>query len=217
MALVKQFEQCWTRKPLEINGSVAVVGNSDLLAGNQYGSEIDSQDNVFRFNLASLDEEYHASTGSRADFYLLSQNITTLRYPHPEPLQSRFNNICRNSIVICYPGHEKNIQKYQKPYLLTHDVTQVNQLIEQVLGHPAVEFPPKNHPRNGVKLVIALVAAGIKPTLYGFDMETRPAPNHYYDEERQREVAPGTAGHLPSLEYELLAALAVNQLIVVRP
>jgi hypothetical protein len=192
------------------------VGNSDLLAGNQYGSEIDSHDNVFRFNLASLDEEYHAVTGSRADFYLLSQNITTLRYPHPEPLQSRFKKICRNSIVICYPGHEKNIQQYQKPYLLTHDVAQINQLIEQVLGRTAVLFPPKNHPRNGVKLVVALVAAGIKPTLYGFDMESRPVPTHYYDDEKQNEVPEGKPGHRPSLEYELLAALASEGLISIK-
>ena len=216
MALVSQFIQCWTRKPLEIRGSVAIVGNSDLLAGHQYGSEIDSHDNVFRFNLAPLDEEFRDSVGSKADYYLLSQNITTLRYPHPEPLQSRFKDICRHSTVICYPGHEKNIVKYQRPYLLTHDVAQLNELITQIFGSPVVEFPLKNHPRNGIKLAVPLVAAGIRPTLYGFDLESRSVQTHYFDDEKQNEVPEGTPGHRPSLEYALLAELVAGELITIK-
>lgn len=214
MPAVEQVVHCKTKKPLELKGSVAIVGNSDQILDKDCGREIDSHDNVFRFNLAALDQQYQKAIGSKSDFFLLSRMITTVRYPHPEPLQSRFIQICRNSKIICYPGHTKNVMRYcKRPYLLANDISIINQTIIRLFGHPPAQFSVMNHPRNGVKLAVALMIAGIKPTLFGFDLEARDAPSHYFDDELQIEAAPGTSGHRPSLEYALLRACLDKGLI----
>ncbi len=214
---INQIVHCRTRKPLELEGSVAIVGNSDELLNSDFGEQIDAHDNVFRFNLASVENKYSKHIGTRSDFYLLSQNITTYRFPHPEPLQSRFREICRKSKIICYPDHTKNVMKYcKRPYLLMNDVNIINEVIKRALGTALVQFPANNHPRNGVKLAIALISSGIKPTLYGFDLSARENPIHYYDNEKQIDVGVGQAGHRLSLEYVLLQELAKKAYIEIK-
>jgi len=218
MPKVKQLIHCRTKKSLVIDGTVAIVGSSDLLGGSTFGEEIDKHDHVFRFNLASLDEQYRTAIGSKADFYLLSQNITTLKYPHPEPSQSHFKNICRNSKIICYPGHTKNILKFNKrPYLMAHNdeyinrVEEINHIFYQLLGHMKWAFSNQHHPRNGIKLISCLLPAGIKPDLYGFDLADRGNNSHYFDDEFQKETP--ERGHKPSVEFQLLKELEAKDLI----
>ena len=47
------------KKPIDLNGSVALVGNSDTLIGSGRGGEIDVYDTVIRFNLADLSEKIY--------------------------------------------------------------------------------------------------------------------------------------------------------------
>jgi len=204
-----------TKKPLELNGSVAIVGSSDLLAGAQYGEEIDAHDYVFRFNLASLDEKFREAVGTKADFFFFSQMISTHRYPHPEPLQTHFKMICRKSQVICYPGHTDNVVKFNKrPYLMTLDVPAINYIFNRLLGHSNYAFPLNNHPRNGIKLLACLLPFGIRPRLYGFDVADRGDNCHYFDKEYQLETP--ERGHKPSIEFELLKALEDKGLIDIK-
>lgn len=214
---IQQIIHCRTKKPLEIAGTCAIVGNSDQLLNGNFGEEIDSYGNVFRFNLASTEDKYAKQIGKRADYYLMSQNITHYDYPHPEPLQTRFKQICRSSKVICYADFHKNVMKFcKRPYFLVNDIAMINDTICRMFAIPPVQFPPINHPRNGVKLTIALVAAGIKPTLFGFDLIKREECSHYFDDEKQIDVGEGEAGHRLDLEYKLLTALADRDIIQVR-
>lgn len=204
-----------TRKPIKLEGSVAIVGSSDLLAGAQFGKEIDAHDQVFRFNLASLDEQYKAAVGTKADFYFLSQMITTYRYPHSEPSQTLFKTICRKSHVICYPDHADNVVKFNKrPFLMTLDVPTINRIFSDLLGHGRCQFPVNNHPRNGIKLLACLLPGGVKPDLYGFDIIDRGNNCHYFDQEYQLETP--ERGHKPSIEFELLKELQEKGLIVIK-
>ena len=158
MTTVSNLIHCRTKKPLDLGGSVAIIGSSDLLSGGLFGSEIDQHEHVFRFNLASLDEKYKESIGSKADFFFFSQNITTHRHPHPEPLQTHFRNICRTSKVICYPGHTKNVMKYNKrPYLMVLDIDNINEIFTRLLGHGKWSFSKRHQPRNGIKLLACLL------------------------------------------------------------
>jgi glycosyl transferase family 29 (putative sialyltransferase) len=215
MPLISSLIHLRTKKPLEVKGSVALVGSSDLLSGASFGSEIDSFDHVFRFNLASLDEHYKDAVGSKADFYFFSQMITTYRYPHPEPLQTHFKTICRKSQVICYPGHTENVVKFNKrPFLMTLDVPMINSIFTSLLGHSKWEFPVNNHPRNGIKLLASLLANGTRPTLFGFDISDRGDNCHYFDREYQLETP--ERGHKPSIEFVLLSELHEKGLIDIR-
>lgn len=215
MSSIDHITHLRTKKPLTLEGSVALVGSSDLLSNANFGTEIDGHDHVFRFNLARLEERYEAATGSKADFYLICPKITTIDYPHPEPLQTLFKNICRKSKVICYPGHTDNVAKFNKrPYVMDQPVATINEIFGRILGHTKWYFPANNHPRNGIKLLACLLAAGVTPKLYGFDFGERENNTHYYDDEKQIESK--GHGHKPSIEYGLLNELRDKQLISAR-
>ena len=141
--------------------------------------------------------------------------ITTIRYPHSEPLQTHFKNICRNSKLICYPGHTDNVVKFNKrPYLMTLDVPTINAIFTRLLGHSKWQFPVNNHPRNGIKLLACLLPSGIIPNLYGFDTQDRGTNSHYFDEELQLEIP--ERGHKPSIEFELLKDLQQQGFICIK-
>ncbi len=201
--------------PLIVRGSVALVGSSDLLGETDLGTEIDSYDTVFRFNLASLEEKYRQQVGAKTGCFFFSQNITTHRYPHPPDLQKRFKDYCLNYPIICYPGHEINILRYNpRPYLLGVNIDIVNQILQHLLPNNSYLFSSRHHPRNGIKLLACLLTAGIRPTLFGFDIKDRGINSHYYDNETQAETP--ERGHKPSVEFQLLSALAEKGLVTIR-
>ena len=200
------------KKPLELASSVALVGNSDTLIGSGKGAEIDQHDAVFRFNLADLAGKYTADVGSKIDYCFFSLNISTVKYPHAKQEHIRFIQLCRKAKIICYPGNSKNVKKFNKsPLLMTAKVGDVNAILHRALVLPFHGFSERNHPRNGIKLLACLIDAGVKPVLYGFDMEDRSVNSHYFDEEIQIEKPEG--GHMPSLEYRLLSELESRKLI----
>ena len=203
------------KKPLTLNGSVALVGNSDALAGTGSGSEIDAYETVFRFNLADLAEKFVADVGSKVDYCFFSLNISTHKYPHNKSEHIRFVQLCRKAKIICYPGNSKNIRKFHKsPLLMTATIDDVNAILHRALTLPFKGFSVRNHPRNGIKLLACLIDAGVKPALYGFDLQDRGINSHYFDEEPQLENPAG--GHMPSLEYRLLKELEQLDLIQLR-
>ena len=214
MAVVKYIVGEKNQKPLNIEGSVAIVGNSDLLVSEGFGAEIDSYDNIFRFNLANIDKQFHSAVGSKTDFFLMSQNITTYKFPHNKEQYMRFISHCRPASIICYPEHTKNVKKFnKKPLVMTLTPNSANTVFLKKLTLSPVKFSQKNHPRNGVKLLACLLDAGISPHLYGFDLGDRGDNKHYYDNEIQKEVP--TGGHMPSWEYQLLVALREAGLIYI--
>ena len=90
-------------------------------------------------------------------------------------------------------------------------VNDINRILHRTLLLPFNGFSERNHPRNGIKLLACLIDAGIKPDLFGFDMEDRGDNKHYFDNEIQFERIEG--GHIPSLEYQLLTKLMDAHLI----
>ena len=204
-----------SKKPLELNGSVAMVGNSDALLGRGLGEAIDSHDNVIRFNLCDLNPKYKHDVGSKIDYCLFSLNISTHKYPHSKQEHLRFVQLCRKTSIICYPDHTKNVRKFnRKPYIKTIEYAQINQVYRQLLGPGAIQFPQNHHPRNGIKLLACLICEGIRPVLYGFDLEDRGENKHYFDNELQIETVQNF-GHMPSREYQLLEQLIDRNLIEV--
>lgn len=205
-----------SKKPIELSNSVAMVGNSDALLGRNLGEAIDSHDTVIRFNLCDLNPKYKKDVGSKVDYCLFSLNISTHKYPHSKQEHLRFVQLCRRSNIICYPNNTKNVRKFnKKPYIKTIEYNQINQAYRQLLGPEAIQFPQNHHPRNGIKLLACIVCEGIRPVLYGFDLEDRSNNNHYFDDEQQVEVAKDSFGHMPSMEYALLTQLAEKNLIEV--
>ena len=195
-------------KPAErlvIKGSVALVGNSDALAGKHKGKEIDSHDTVFRFNLARVGPSYVDAVGKKVSYFLFSRMVT-LKTIDDDLEFKWFKQICSKVRVICYPEYAEKVMPYQpNPFFLMTDIADCNHVFNKLLGHNKHEFPKVNHPRNGIKLLACLVSAGVVPSLFGFDTEEREDNNHYFDDETQIESE--HVGHKPSIEYGLLKEL----------
>jgi len=205
-----------TKAELELVGSVALVGNSDGLLDKGYGSEIDSYDHVFRFNLADTSERYQKDCGKKMDYCFFSLNISTHQQPLPTEKQQLFRNICRKAKVICYPNHDKYILPLNKrPLYMMASVDDVNFVFHTLLGHKKWSFSKKNQPRNGVKLLACLLQGKVKPVLYGFDVVDRGDNQHYFDNEVQVECE--GVGHRPSVEYGLIQELHEKGLLELKP
>ncbi|MGB5325384.1 MAG: glycosyltransferase family 29 protein [Pseudomonadales bacterium] len=199
-------------RPLQLDGSVAMVGNSDALLGKGLGAEIDQFDHVFRFNLCDLDAKYRGDTGSKVDYCFFSLNISTRKYPHPPEEQARFVSLCKKAKIICYPKNAKHVRKFNKsPLAMTAQIDDINRIFYLHTAPERVAFSTSNHPRNGIKLLACLVDADIRPVLFGFDSEDRGDNKHYFDDETQVEATAG--GHKPSWEYRLLDMLEKRGLI----
>lgn len=201
-----------SKRPLELDGSVALVGNSDALLGSGHGAAIDSFDHVFRFNLCDLNPRYAKDIGGKVDYCFFSLNISTHKFPHPRAEQARFVSLCKKTSIICYPKNTKNVRRFNKsPWLMTADIEDVNRVMYLATAPQRIAFSTRNHPRNGIKLLACLLDAGIKPVLFGFDREARGDNKHYFDDEIQVEGE--DTGHKPSWEYRLLDLLESNRFI----
>ena len=204
-----------SRKPIELKGSVALVGNSDALLNLGHGVAIDNHDTVIRFNLCELSPKHKGDVGNKVDYCFFSLNVSTHKYPHSKTENLRFVQLCRKSKIICYPNNTKNVRKFnRKPYVLAIAFEQINQVYRNIIGPEAIQFPKEHHPRNGIKLLASLLNEGIRPTLYGFDIADRGDNKHYFDDEKQLEHVE-TFGHRPSMEYALLKQLSDLDLIEV--
>ena len=82
----------------------------------------------------------------------------------------------------------------------------LNNLFRSLLGDVYEPFSVQVIPRNGIRLL----AEGLRPTLYGFDLGVRDSATHYFDDKEQVEQE---HGHRPSVEYRLLQQLGERGLI----
>nr|WHW29734.1 hypothetical protein [uncultured bacterium] len=197
------------KRPLQLQGSVALVGNSDALLGKGQGEEIDGFDHVFRFNLCDMQEKYRVDTGCKVDYCFFSLNISTRKFPHPPAEQARFISLCKSAKIICYPGNSKNVRKFNKsPLLMTADIPDINRELYLATAPERIEFSVQHHPRNGIKLLACLLEAGVRPVLFGFDAKDRGDNKHYFDNELQLE--PKGTGHRPSWEFRALDLLEAS-------
>lgn len=190
---------------------MALVGNSDLILGQSLGPRIDQFDQVIRFNLAPAGGKYTDDVGSKSTYYYLSKNVTTWDIPGRPDTRQKLADICRAATVICHPGHYLNLPGEAETYHFEMGIHDINDVFFRTLAGTYRPFPHANHPRNGIKLLAALIGAGIRPTLFGFDLGARSQNAHYFDSEAQIENP--TGGHQPSREYRLLNQLRHRGLI----
>lgn len=206
-AAVSHIRHYATNEPLFISRDVAIVGGSDALLGTGLGPSIDRHETIVRFNLASTGDNYAADVGTRSTHYFMRKDIDKVLADGGEVARTHFRQICRANQVICYPGHFDVVMPYNDtPLHYEMSPQKLNSLFSDLLGADYQAFPPINHPRNGIKLLACVLAAGLTPTLYGFDLDERAGARNYFDDVLVEE-APGP-GHKPSLEFRLLSQLA---------
>lgn len=167
---------------LKISENVAVIGSSYTLLENKYGEEIDSFDDVIRFNRAPI-EGYEEHVGSKTTVRAANIHVFTGRPP-----DSRFNIKTQNPKFI---KNEENckvicIQKVSNPKQFIHK-TSVPYFMES-LSFLNKKYNLGKDPTIGFKMLYILISNNFKPTLYGFGINEDDNPTHYWEKLKHKST-----------------------------
>ena len=196
---------------LKIGGSIAIVGSSANLKRNNFSQEIDKHDEVIRFNRAPVKgfEEYVG-------------NITTLRvvnnhvFDNIDITNKGFSNQPKNFVKdlrnekILYIGPDINPWKRRKSNthnsnrLYLFDYSKISNL-KEIFG-----IKNQNNLQIGTIVISLCILSGLKPKLYGFDLE--PIPRTHYFEDRPSNIKDSM--HTIEQEMQLLVNFKEKGLIL---
>ena len=179
--------QLATEPPINFSRDVAVVGSSKDLLNSSYGTEIDSHEEVIRFNRAGT-ERFERQVGSR----------TTLRVVNFHTFQSFWPESVRNTA----PGFDVHFcRKLRRSLIAVHSrepiedphryvessnrvvclfATPVVARINSILFAHEVEVTFITEPRTGFVTIVMLVASGIVPCLFGFGVDEGKVSDRKY-------------------------------------
>jgi hypothetical protein len=168
-----------------IDKCVALVGSSANLIDKSYGKEIDSFDEIIRFNRAPT-EGYESDVGSR----------TTIRCSNGHvfkgiPPDNRFNIKTQNPNFIKNESNSKIIVvEYEKGYgdgkKYIHETSEV--FFMENLNFLAKKYGLNKSPTIGFRMVYILLKNNYTPTLYGFGLNESPQPTHYWETLRHKSI-----------------------------
>lgn len=199
-------------KPTEFPDQVCLVGNSDLLMDSNLGQVIDAFPCVIRFNLGIVNKASEKFTGSRTDFRVISRMLG--RGDVTGWQKDLLTKLVRRDNIICYQDARQFIKKRTNTHwVLKIQPEDCNTILRRHLGDLGNrKWAYHAHPRNGFKIVCAMVDAGVRPTLIGFDLEDRYDARHYFDNDYQSPQRNKMA-HKVNWEFRYLRALAEKNLI----
>lgn len=182
------FKNFTTAQGLNIEGSIAVVGNSPNILGKGYGSEIDSHDNVFRFNHAKVEGMEH-DVGSKTTHIIINCHL--------------YNGYDLKSEG--YEGFDHGFWGFYKETKPTILYINTNPITPGSRGTVPKEFPfyvmPTNSfnqigpslglsslPTIGFAFVAAILSMGIRPSLFGFSIQDKDQ-GHYFENRPKPSVS----------------------------
>lgn len=178
---------------LQVSESIALVGSSAILNKN-WSEEIDSYDDVVRFNRAPT-IGYEHIVGNKTTIYVVNNHVfACLHFGYdrwdPSGQPQHFVSFLRNMKVINmlpHRNHAKLAEKHIHPTSTAYkaDNTDVNNF----LGKRATV---------GFAFMYLCVESGLVPDLYGFGIDEKEM-THYWEERDQR-----TPQHNYNIEREIL-------------
>tara|TARA_R100001244_G_scaffold25113_4_gene25605 strand:- start:64411 stop:64968 length:558 start_codon:yes stop_codon:yes gene_type:complete len=169
------------------------VGSSGRLLETDFGDRIDKYAEIVRFNRAPV-EGWEAKVGSKTTLRVLNRptfaSAPLLRWSDDIEFAKKIKD-SRILVGAHTQGLVKARDKYVDPsnelYVFNHGkVVQAAHKAKYILTSPTIGF----------QIVFLLVAAGLKPHLYGFDFEEGRPRDHYW-----HERPPGSWSH--NLEAEM--------------
>jgi hypothetical protein len=195
---------------LFLSSSTALIGSSAKLTNTELGKHIDSFENVVRFNRA-VTKNFEKSVGEKTTLRVVNNHV----FDNVDISDKGYSNSPKNFVKklkrqnILYIGpHEgpwerrkNNSHKSNKLYKYEYSS------IEKVKSILNIE--QKENMQIGTIMIGLCILSGIKPHLFGFDLEDVPR-THYY---QSRPVTENTINHNPSNERKALRKLVKNESI----
>ncbi|XP_078585895.1 alpha-N-acetylneuraminide alpha-2,8-sialyltransferase-like [Branchiostoma floridae x Branchiostoma japonicum] len=177
----------------------SVVGNGGILTGSGCGKEIDASEFVFRFNIASMDEEYLEDIGKKTNLVTINPSMIIYRYNFGGSRKLRVNVRALMSDLSVYGDSYLWIWAYDNPVraFKVQQALQANSARNQVIQpYPSligslISFWKDNgisakKPSTGLLLTSFATQMCEEVRLYGFwpfhsDRNNRHLTEHYYD------------------------------------
>lgn len=195
---------------LLISESVAIVGSSGRLVNCPVGQEIDSFDDVVRFNRAPT-KGWEKFCGSKTTVRVANSHVFV-----GKPLQregwiqrdTKFIKRIKKSNVVAYCGR----QHWERRANCVHPTSkafQIDPALNSVLKRK-LDLKIKKQLTVGMIFIAICIDSGLVPHLYGFDVEQDRPRDHYWEKR-----GPASKFHTPSDEKKALQMLAKQGKIII--
>jgi len=196
---------------LFVSDRIAVVGSSGLLLGSNKGIIIDNFDDVVRFNRAP-NEGFEDDVGSRTTIRVVNNHVFNNNKLPAKVWTNQPANFVRDlryTKIVYFAGdggpwnaRAKNTDESCELYRFQFSL--MNSL-QSAVGYSGKPFTV------GVGFIATCVVSGVKPFVFGFDVEPRRR-DHYWE-----DCPPPGGIHNRSAEQELLERLHEEGRIVLCP
>ena len=194
---------------LVFDEKVVIIGSSGNLKGSNFGAEIDSYDEVIRFNRAPI-KGHECDVGSKTTLRVVNNHVfdnIDIRNRGFTNQPSNFIRDLRNSKIL-YIGpdlgpwnrREKNTDISNKLFLFHY------QNMKKIMKE--TKFVSPKNLSVGAATVSLCILSGLKPRLVGFDIAGGPR-THYWEER-----PPAGKCHSPTDEHRWLSVLAKQNKIL---
>jgi len=167
---------------LNLSEKTAIVGSSGSLLNSEYGSIINQHDDVIRFNRAPV-AHYKKYVGANTTIRVANNHVFI-----NQPLGPAFTNQppnfikdLRNSRILFIGPHMIKLEDKEK---FTHASNELFMFDYRNIGglRKRSGFAGPNNPSVGFVSICLCIVAGIKPSLFGFDIdESDQTRSHYWE------------------------------------
>lgn len=195
---------------LFLNKNIALVGSSGSLNGANFGEKIDFFDEVIRFNRAPT-LGYETDVGCKTTLRVSNNHVfdnLDLGFEQYTNYNPKFIKDLRYSRILYIgdpvkPWGRRNENSHQTNELYLFDYKSINKI---------KDFINANFQQNllvGTIIIALCVMAGIRPTIFGYDLELLPR-THYW---QKRPSEADFKNHCPSEEIFIIKSLLDKGLI----
>tara|TARA_R110000744_G_scaffold142853_1_gene254597 strand:+ start:5700 stop:6344 length:645 start_codon:yes stop_codon:yes gene_type:complete len=196
---------------LSLKGSVAIVGASGNLLDSKLGAQIDSHDEVIRFNRSPTDG-YEENVGSKTTLRVVNNHVFNNNdikkegYSNSPP---NFVRDLRNSRILYTapdlgPWYNKQSNVHNSNELFLFEYNSAADLKKHFSYYSTQNF------QVGTIAILLCVKSGARPNLFGFDLE--PVPRTHYYQDRPKICSPC---HNATEEQKLISRMANKSLLKV--
>ncbi len=225
---------------INLNENLAIIGNSPSLLQNNFGEEIDKFKSVIRFNLAPT-ENFEKNVGSITTAWFCAQNGAQIKAFREWLISNNINdqklfdrnfmNLHNQKIIYCDVSGKNplqiNIDYHDSNKVYTFDYTSnlylrykyglLSNVLDKSLPYGSwINLIFGQNLSAGLLFTLSCVDSGFKPTLFGFDLETKNNKSHYFFKDKKSKLKNFYKYHNYFYEKLLLKKLIKRKLVILK-
>ena len=225
---------------INLNENLAIIGNSPSLLQKNFGEEIEKFKSVIRFNLAPI-ENFEKNVGSKTTAWFCAQNGAQIKafrewlifnnIKDQKLFDRNFMNLHNQKIIYCDVSGKNplqlNIDYHESNRVYNFDYTSnlylrykyglLSNVLDKSLPYGSwINLIFGQNLSAGLLFVLLCIESGIKPTLFGFDLNIVNNKSHYFLNEEKSKLKNFFLNHNYFYERILLKKLIKRKLIILK-